>query len=196
MSWDDEAATWDEGVLQRAYAAAAFESLQEKALGRAGLAIPGARICDFGCGTGLLTERLADLAAHIDGVDISTGMLAVLDAKASRNGWQHVHTHRAVPPGGAPYDLVVCSSVCAFLEDYPGAVRTLVQRLRPGGLFVQWDWELDPTEAEPMGLSRAQIRAALDAAGLQQVVVDTGFEVTVEGRTMRPLMGSGQTPTV
>ncbi|MCB9526450.1 MAG: class I SAM-dependent methyltransferase [Myxococcales bacterium] len=194
MSWDDEAATWDEGVFQRAYAEAAHRSLIALA-DRFGISLEGARICDFGCGTGLLTERLAARAARVDAVDTSPAMLAVLRAKAAQHGWGHVHLFPRLISATTPYDLVVCSSVCAFLEDYRGTVRQLVERMRPGGLFVQWDWELDPASEEPMGLSREAIHATLRSAGLAAVTVEIGFEATVEGHTMRPLVGAGLSPT-
>lgn len=194
MEWDDAAETWDEGRAQRAYAAAAFESLR-RAAGRLGRSLEGARVCDFGCGTGLLTERLAPLAAHVDAVDTSRAMLEVVRAKIERYGWDHVAPRAQTPRDGEAYDLIVCSSVCAFLDDYPATVHDLVQRLAPAGLFVQWDWALDPDSDEPFGLTPGAIRGCLEGAGLQEVSAETAFEATVDGQTMRPLMGVGRKPT-
>lgn len=193
MEWDAYADGWDDDVAARTYARAAFSSLQDRAAGL-GFTIVGARTCDFGCGTGLLTERLAEPCDHIDAVDASPAMLAVLDAKIERHGWTHVRAMTELPRQPRPYDLVVCSSVCAFLDDYPGTVEHLVGRLRPGGLFVQWDWELDPADDDPHGLEREDIRQALSGAGLSAVTVDVGFDAPVEGQTMSPLMGVGQKP--
>jgi hypothetical protein len=97
-----------------------------------------------------------------------------------------------LPEPPATYDLVVCSSVCGFLDDYAGTVAALTSMLRPGGLFVQWDWEADPSAAEPHGLSRAAITDALGGAGLDMVTVDVGFRAEVDGETMAPLMGAGR----
>ncbi len=97
-----------------------------------------------------------------------------------------------IPQTPATYDLVVCSSVCGFLDDYPGTAAELVSLLRPGGLFVQWDWEADPAAAEPHGLTRAAITEALDAAALAVVTVDVGLRAEVDGETMAPLMGTGR----
>lgn len=193
MEWDEYAADWDGTVAVQEYALAALGSLEELASAR-GFPLVGARVCDFGCGTGLLLERLADRCAQIDAVDSSPAMLDVLRAKIEQHGWTHVRLSDEVPPVGEPYDLVVCSSVCAFLDDYPGAARRLVSRLRAGGLFVQWDWELDPGEADPFGLSRESIRSALAAAGLVDIEVATAFTIEVEGETMRPLVGVGRVP--
>ena len=95
---------------------------------------------------------------------------------------------------GTPFDLIVCSSVCAFLDDYPATVGTLARMLRPGGLFVQWDWELDPNAKEPFGLTRRQIKETLASSGLEAIQVETAFEVPMGDETMRPLMGAGQSP--
>ncbi len=193
MEWDAYAADWDDDLAARRYAEAAFDSLLDRAA-RRGISIQGVDACDFGCGTGLLTERLAERCDAIDAVDASPAMLAVLDAKIERHGWTHVRTMTAPPPPPVAYDLVVCSSVCAFLDDYAGTAALLVDRLRPGGLFVQWDWELDPTDEDPHGLSRTGIHEVLTAAGLTAVEVDTGFSVEVEHQPMCPLMGVGRKP--
>lgn len=145
-------------------------------------------MCDFGCGTGLLTERLAVHCAAIDAVDTSVAMLEVLKAKIVRRQWHHVRPVADLPDPGGAYDLVLCSSVCAFLDDYAGTVRALALRLRPGALFVQWDWEKNPDDKEPFGLSRDEIRRCLEGAGLEVLSVDTGFSVGFEGETMAPLM--------
>ena len=193
MEWDEHASTWDEDPAARAYSRAAFDSLSSEVARRA-VRLAGARVCDFGCGTGLLTEQLVDGAAGIDAVDASPAMLDVLAGKIARAGWAHVRTLAAPPASGERYDLIVCSSVCAFLDDYPGTARHLASLLRPGGLFVQWDWELDPGDAEPYGLSREEIRDALTDAGLGSVRVDTAFRAPIGDETMAPLMGSGVRP--
>ncbi|RLE24984.1 MAG: hypothetical protein DRJ50_03810, partial [Actinobacteria bacterium] len=106
-----------------------------------GIALAGARTVDFGCGTGLLTEQLVSAGAAVEAVDTSTEMLAVLDSKVAQHSWTTVGTGTEVPTTKQVFDLIVCSSVCSFLDDYPGTVADLVALLRPGGLFVQWDWE-------------------------------------------------------
>ncbi len=186
-SWDHYAAGWDQDDGARAYASAAFASLQT-VLADASVELDGARVIDFGCGTGLLTEQLVASGAIVHGVDTSPAMLEVLDAKVASNGWSTVTTSTEIP-SGTTNDLIVCSSVCSFLDDYPGTAAELVALLRVGGVFVQWDWER--SDGDDHGLTRAEIDTALRGAGLDGVVVDVGFVATVEGETMRPLIGHG-----
>ena len=203
MSWDSYADDWDEDEGARAYSQAAFERLTRLCAERS-VRLVGARTCDFGCGTGLLTEKLAPGCAAVVAIDTSAQMIDRLRRKVERLGLTNVQTTteavgQAVDHDatlfGDQFDLVVCSSVCAFLDDYPGTVNTLVQLLKPGGLFVQWDWELDPDAQEPFGLTREQVKATLLSSGLEAIQVTTAFEVSIGDKTVRPLMGVGQAPS-
>ncbi len=203
MSWDHYADDWDEDEGARAYSQSAFECLTRLSVERA-VRLVGARVCDFGCGTGLLTEKLAPVCDVVVAVDTSDGMVERLRRKIDRLGLTNVHTtteavEHAVNHNteifGRQFDAVVCSSVCAFLDDYAMTTGTLVRLLRPGGLFVQWDWELDPNSQEPFGLTREQVKATLLRSGLEAVQVATAFDVTMGDKTVRPLMGVGQAPS-
>lgn len=188
--WDAHASGWDDDPAARAYAKAAFEAL-EQLLRRKTLSLDGATVLDFGCGTGLLTERLVGAGATVHAIDTSGAMLDVLRAKG-----QLFETGRVIAgatlPTGQVCRVVVCSSVCAFLDDYPATVVELLARLEPGGLFVQWDWE--PTHGDDHGLTRAEIATALGAAGLVDVEVAVGFDTETDGQRMVPLMGWGRRP--
>jgi len=69
-SWDDFAADWDNEPDVRKYADKAFESWQRKAAPLIS-SMAETRVLDFGCGTGLLTEKLAPLCQHVVAVDTS-----------------------------------------------------------------------------------------------------------------------------
>ena len=140
MNWDSYADDWDEDEGARAYSQAAFECLTRLCAERS-VRLVGTRTCDFGCGTGLLTEKLAPVCAVVIAVDTSDRMIDRLRRKIDRLGLTNVHTtteavEHAVRHNtalfGSPFDLVVCSSVCAFLDDYAGTTGTLVRLLRPG----------------------------------------------------------------
>ena len=129
-------------------------------------------------------------------------MVQVLAAKVEQSGWLNVDaittsvdSARLERPKlfALPFDIVVSSSVCAFLDDYAGTVATLTSLLKPGGSFVQWDWELNREDDESFGLTRAQVADSLTGAGLVDVCVETAFEVDVDGERMSPLIGFGST---
>lgn len=191
--WDEYADGWDEDAAAVVYSRAAHGCLVDM-LDQRGSTVAG-RVLDFGCGTGPLTEQLADRCDHIDAVDTSTAMLAVLRRKVEAAGWDHVVTSTVVPTNDGTYDLIVASSVCSFLDDYPTTLRTLVSLLRPGGLFVQWDWERDEDADDPHGLTRSEISSALRDAGCSEIEVRTAFEIPIGDATMAPLVGLGVRPT-
>jgi predicted TPR repeat methyltransferase len=202
MSWDSYADDWDKDQGTRAYSQAAFECLTRLCAERS-VRLVSSRTCDFGCGTGLLTEKLAPVCAVVVAVDTSERMIDRLRRKVDQLGLANVHTtteeiERAVRYNtalfGSPFDLVVCSSVCAFLDDYAGTTDILVRLLKPGGLFVQWDWEFDPRAHEPFGLAREQMKETLSASGLEAIQIRTAFKVSIGDKTVRPLLGVGQAP--
>lgn len=196
--WDEVADGWDSDPAARAYSEAAFQSLTD-ALSTRGSSLAGARVLDFGCGTGLLTEQLSGHAKEIVALDLSSKMLARIDEKIEDRGWKHVRTmvgsHAAATALGETFDLIVCSSVCAFVPDYPATVAALASVLSPDGLFVQWDWEFDPDAEEPYGLSRESIRSALKSANFADITVRTAFELPMGEMVMKPLMGIGRRHT-
>ena len=79
-SWDDYASDWDQNADARSFADLVFRSLIEHVDVRR-LAWRRRRILDFGCGTGLLTEKLAPLAREVIAIDTSPAMVDVLQQK-------------------------------------------------------------------------------------------------------------------
>ena len=89
MDWDDYAATWDERDEVRAYSSAAFDSL-ERCCRDLQFPLTGTRACDFGCGTGLLSEKLATKCGEVVAVDCSEPMIAVLRTKIAERGLDRI----------------------------------------------------------------------------------------------------------
>jgi 2-polyprenyl-3-methyl-5-hydroxy-6-metoxy-1,4-benzoquinol methylase len=191
--WDDVAEEWDDSDAVRAYAAAAFESLV-RVVAANGMSLDGARVIDFGCGTGVLTERLVAAGADVMAIDSSPAMLSAVDRKIAERGWTTVRTSTDLTVTDEPFDLIVCSSVCGFLDDYPSVARDLVSKLRAGGVFVQWDWERVDGDESEHGLSRSEISDALRAAGLEAIEVGGDFVIDIEGERVQPLLGRGRRP--
>lgn len=128
---DVPAASRPGGELDRAVAALAVR----------GLAGPGVRVLDLGCGPGLVAERLARLGCRVTGIDLSDSSLAHARRAAEAEGLE-IDYRRADfrdLTDVACYDLVLQSY--GEMSTFPPGVRDdLLARVRralvPGGAFV------------------------------------------------------------
>jgi ubiquinone/menaquinone biosynthesis C-methylase UbiE len=94
----------------------------------------GLRILEAGCGTGLVMNRLRQRgAAHLVGVDLSSGML-----QQARQGGHTVAqgSVTALPFADASFDVVYCFKVLAHVPDIRLALAEFGRVLRPGGTMV------------------------------------------------------------
>ena len=189
-SWDALANTWDENSNAREYAELAFESLQPYIRSVIGVSW---RVLDLGAGTGLLSERLAPLVDEVVAVDTSRKMLEVLKAKQLKNvtalrlelDTKEAITHPVLTPG---FDLVVASSVCAFVSELQTTLLAIAAVMKPECTFVQWDWERDEDDAGP-GFSQEHLRRAYSTAKFLEVTVETAFSIVMDEREMKVVMG-------
>ncbi|MCW9028859.1 MAG: class I SAM-dependent methyltransferase [Kangiella sp.] len=186
-SWDEYAAGWDsnEGVI--AYADNAYLTLKDT------VELEGCRIFDFGCGTGLLTERLSNTASSVVGLDPSQKMISVLENKCLKNvasiaselDQDLINDNSLLSP---KFDLVVASSALAFVPDYAKMLRLLKQLLNKGGFLVQWDW-LKEEGDEGYGFTEQQIKSALTEAGFAECSTSVPFSLKSDGSELDVLMG-------
>ncbi|WP_160152922.1 class I SAM-dependent methyltransferase [Microbulbifer sp. ALW1] len=188
-SWDSYAEGWDSNSDVISYSERAFRSLTDT------LNCKGARILDFGCGTGLLTERLAPLASSIIALDPSGKMLAVLEAKQLGNVTtiQSSLTRELIDKNRQlqeRFDLIVASSALAFVPNYKDTVRLLAELLNSNGRLVQWDW-LREDGNEDTGFTREDIAAAFRDAGLSDIQVTLPFSMGTGENRMDVVMGIG-----
>ena len=188
------AADWDIRADARLYAERAFESWNRKVAPLVS-DLANCRVLDFGCGTGLLTEKLAPLCGHVVAVDTAAGMIEVLQSKVVEKRIGNVTPLAAAIDADAigeirelsdKFDLVVASSVCGFLPDYVSTLRDLSSGLMPGGLFVQWDW------LSEMPIER--IRGAYKASGLLDLDIVVAFEMAIENEPRPVVMGMARSP--
>lgn len=193
--WDDYADGWDANEDVRIFARNAFDSLSRKVLPLTPNLADG-QVLDFGCGTGILSERLAPLCRHVVAVDTSAKMIAMLQKKIVGKGIENItalqSTIDSAPTDqhlalAGKFDLIVASSVCNFLPDYEASLRCLCSMMRPGAYFVQWDWLAD--------MSIDRIRGAYEATGLKAVAVEEAFAMKVDDNAMPVVVGQAQSLT-
>ncbi len=121
----------------------------------------GKTVLDLGCGEGFYSRRLRDLgAAHVVGVDISPGMVALAqqaeDAAGPRKGGTIEYRVADVRTAGriGEFDLVTSFFMLNHAldrDDLLAMCRGIAANLKPGGRFFAFNNNLDmPPAAYPL----------------------------------------------
>jgi SAM-dependent methyltransferase len=96
-------------------------------------------ILDFGCGTGILLERIQGIPFR-DYVGIDSSPVAIELARRRVPGVGTFVVGEDVPAAAGPFDVIICNEVLYYVSD-PGALldrfRTV---LRPGGSLLTSIW--------------------------------------------------------
>lgn len=186
-SWDQYAEEWDNNEDAILYSHKAFDALCNV------VNIEGLTILDFGCGTGLLTEKMSLKARQILALDSSEKMISVLQSKQLSNvevlaTELSEETIKSETLLNSKFDLIVASSVCAFLPDYDGTLQLIKSLLKADGVFVQWDWR--QTEGDSgFGLTEQAINAALSKTGMEVLKIENWFSLETKEGSKQVLMG-------
>ncbi|MFG0607527.1 class I SAM-dependent DNA methyltransferase [Vibrio mimicus] len=186
--WDEYAASWESNPSTHIFAQSVFQQLTKI------LSLQGKHVLDFGCGTGLLSQLMSPLARDIVALDSSEAMIEELDRKELRNVEPVVDalTRGLVaqhPAFRKQFDLVVASSVCAFLPNFQDAADIIFTLVDEGGYFVHFDWLADETGDTDMSLTANEIETVLRNAGFASIDVQVAFEVTTEQGTLPVVIG-------
>ena len=138
--WDEDAAVYDDSPEhhpRRPHERAAWSATLRRLLPD-----PPARVLDAGAGTGFLSLLLAAQGYQVTAMDLSTGMLEKLRAKATGQRLD-VETGRAdaaSPPDG-PFDAVVERHLLWTLPDPPAALAAWRQAVPTGRLvLIEGTW--------------------------------------------------------
>jgi 2-polyprenyl-6-hydroxyphenyl methylase/3-demethylubiquinone-9 3-methyltransferase len=99
-----------------------------------GARLAGARVCDLGCGGGLLSEPLAALGASVIGVDVSPASLRVAAARPQTGRRLYVRGDARLPPlAPAAFDLALLVGLVEHVPEPAALVQAAAAVLRPGG---------------------------------------------------------------
>ncbi|MEH1864814.1 MAG: class I SAM-dependent methyltransferase [Nostoc sp.] len=95
---------------------------------------PGESILDLGCGTGQLTEKIAQAGAEVTGIDRASSMI-----ETARQNYPHLRFDVADARDFQvlkPLDAVFSNAVLHWIKEADAAIASIHQALKPGGRFV------------------------------------------------------------
>jgi len=175
--WDGMAGEWDD--MASGYAKGFYKLLWEAT----GLDPDNnhlGTVVDFGCGTGILSDKLRMVSSKVVALDASAQMIAVLKDKIRSMEWENVDaaavvvanmtdetTKEMIDGLQGTVDLIVASSVMSFVpeEDLEATMQTLGRMLKPGGLFCYSDWPKSETKHSD-GMDEAKAERMHSMGGL------------------------------
>lgn len=124
MNWDSESYTQKHAFVFQ-YGEGLLDLLNPQ---------PGERILDLGCGSGELTQRIADCGAQVVGIDASATMLAKAHTQFPQLELQQMDATDF--SFSEPFDAIFSNAVLHWVPDYESAVRQMAGALKLGGRLV------------------------------------------------------------
>lgn len=111
----------------------------------------GKDVLECGCGGGLHTGMLAEVARHVTAVDLNTIELA----RERNRGHRNVSFERAdlgTLDLGRQFDVVVCVGVLHHTDDPDATFQRLYMHVRPGGQLVLWVYSAEGNALVRLGV--------------------------------------------
>ena len=179
MFWDSVAGVYD--IFVNVINRKTHQALREIV---AGLIQPGSRVLECACGTGLLTEIIAQRCGHLTATDFAPKMLA----KARKNcvGFCNVTFEQAditaLDYPDNSFDAVVAGNVIHLLDDPMKALGELDRVCRPGGRLIIPTYMNRDRKGNTSGFATAVGRAGADfkrqftVGSYRQFFRDVGYE--------------------
>lgn len=148
--------TWDAVTYDRDFS---FVSSNGEELVDLLAPVPGETIVDLGCGTGVLTARLAEAGATVIGIDSDPEMIAVARERVPDADWRVDDGHDFSVE--TPVDAVFSNAALHWMPAVVEVLGCVSDALRPGGRFVG-----EMGGAGNIGAVTAAVDAACKEAGL------------------------------
>jgi ubiquinone/menaquinone biosynthesis C-methylase UbiE len=129
---------------------------------------PGDCVLDIATGLGepaATAARRVGASGHVEGIDLSPGMLEFARRRATRLGLENVTFREAdadnLRSDGAEYDAILCRWGLMFMTDLEATLRTFRSLLKPGGKFAAAIWG-PPDSAPSLSLGNRIVLNYLD----------------------------------
>ena len=124
-------------------------------------------VLDFGCGTGLSGQALRDAGFDvIDGVDLSSEMLALAQDKAIYRSLTRIKGGKTLPFADGTYSLIAAVGAIGSGAAPAGMLHTLMRKLPKGGVFAERSrLERPRLRGHLVRMDRLRCRPPADARG-------------------------------
>ncbi len=97
-------------------------------------------VLDYGCGTGLISNEIADNVEVIHAIDISSKMIEIAKRKADMCKIENIdYAHSTIFDERykrGSFDVILVFYVLHLLEDSPKVMKRISELLKPGGLII------------------------------------------------------------
>lgn len=143
---------------------------------------PDMELVDFGSGTGLLLERMAQSVRKITAIDVSPAMNEQLRAKVEQIPCEVIVTEINLEQERVDgvFDGIISSMTMHHIRDVDAMLETFFRMLKPGGFIALADLEAedgtfhsDNTGVHHWGFAREDIAQRARQSGFGEVAVST-----------------------
>ncbi len=97
-------------------------------------------VLDYGCGTGLISNEIADNVKVIHAIDISSKMIEIAKGKADEHKIKNIdYAHSTIFDERykkGSFDVILVFYILHLLEDTHKVMQRINELLRPGGLII------------------------------------------------------------
>ncbi|MFD0589291.1 class I SAM-dependent methyltransferase [Paenibacillus sp. GCM10027627] len=97
-------------------------------------------VLDFGCGTGLISNEIAQNVNEVSAIDISSKMIEIAENKAKERNIANIdYAHATIFDEGlkkGSFDAILVFHVLHLLEDERIVLQRINELLKPGGLLI------------------------------------------------------------
>ena len=99
--------------------------------------LAGKKVCDVGCGGGILAESIAKKGATVTGIDLSEKALKVADLHSLESGikvrYELIAAEELATREAGQYDVVTCMEMLEHVPDPAAIVQACAKLVKPGG---------------------------------------------------------------